>query len=289
MEHLIRHIEDDFGLLILVVLGFSLVLGAAELLWDVFTKKMTWARLKEMVASFSTAIPTQLVDGLSEGVIVVLYIGVYQLIPWQLPVSWWSLLGALLVTDIVHYWTHRWEHEVRCLWAIHSVHHSSYVYNISTAFRILFLRAPLDAMYYLVPVLLGFHPMLVLLSVLMLAIYQIWLHTELVGRLDILEYVLNTPSHHRVHHGANPKYLDRNYSGMLIIWDKLFGTFQTEEERPVYGLTTPLNTSNPLQVHFHECMALVRDLRQAHSWREVAGYLFRPPGWRPDRVTPQGQ
>lgn len=281
MENVITQFDNNFGLLILTVLSLSLMLGAIELVCEVCTRKMTRTRLKEMAASFSTAIPTQLVESLSEGLIVALYVGIYQVIPWKLPVSGWSLLGALLVADFVHYWTHRWEHEVRCLWTIHSVHHSSSVYNISTAFRILFLRAPLDTVYYLVPVLLGFHPVLVFLSVIMVAIYQIWLHTELIGRLGWLEAIFNTPSHHRVHHGANQRYLDKNYSGILIIWDKLFGTFQREDEPVVYGLTTPLNTSHPFAVHFYECIKLARDLRKARSWREACAYLFKRPGWKP--------
>ena len=170
---------------------------------------------------------------------------------------------------------------MRFFWAHHSTHHSSPIYNYSTAFRVSFMRTPFDVVYYLVPVLMGFHPVLVLLSLGIVAYYQVWLHNEIIGRLGWLEYVLMTPSHHRVHHGTQDKYLDKNYGAITVLWDKLFGTFQKEEERPVYGLTKQLNSVNPLRVHFQEYIHLFRDLRGAKSAGEVAGYFLKPPGWRP--------
>lgn len=188
--------------------------------------------------------------------------------------------GALLLWDFIYYWNHRIQHESRWLWAIHVVHHSSEHYNLSTA-----LRQPVaDVFGMFVPygllAALGFRPSVIETARALDLIYQFWIHTEAIDRLGPLEEVLNTPSHHRVHHGSNRQYLDRNHAGILIIWDRLFGTFEREREKVVYGLTRNISTFNPLRIATHEYGEIARDLAASEDWRERLSVVFRSPGWR---------
>jgi sterol desaturase/sphingolipid hydroxylase (fatty acid hydroxylase superfamily) len=215
--------------------------------------------------------------------VVAIYAVLYELTPLRLdPHAWWVWVLLFFGDDLAYYWFHRVSHESRVFWASHVVHHSSEHYNLSTALRQTWV--PVTYLPFWLPLpLLGFPPWMVLLAQSWSLIYQFGLHTERVGRLPRpLEAVLNTPSHHRVHHGANEVYLDRNYGGILIVWDRLFGSFEPEGERVRYGLTTNLATFRPLRVAFHEYSALWHDLRRVRSWRTRAGLLFHGPGWRPE-------
>jgi sterol desaturase/sphingolipid hydroxylase (fatty acid hydroxylase superfamily) len=215
--------------------------------------------------------------------VVAIYAVLYELTPLRLdPHAWWVWVLLFFGDDLAYYWFHRVSHESRVFWASHVVHHSSEHYNLSTALRQTWV--PVTYLPFWLPLpLLGFPPWMVLLAQSWSLIYQFGLHTERVGRLPRpLEAVLNTPSHHRVHHGSNEVYLDRNYGGILIVWDRLFGSFEPEGERVRYGLTTNLQTFRPLRVAFHEYSALWHDLRRVRSWRTRAGLLFHGPGWRPE-------
>lgn len=206
--------------------------------------------------------------------------------PWRVePSSWWAWLAVLVLADFAYYWFHRLSHEVRFLWAAHVNHHSSEYYNLSTALRQSW-TTPFTVLLFWWPLaLLGFPPAMILTAIAINTLYQFWIHTELIGRLGPLERVFNTASHHRVHHGANPEYLDRNHAGMLIIWDHLFGTFEPERAPVRYGLTRNLDSFNPVHIAFHEWAALWRDVRGARTWRERLGYVVGPPGWSPDGST----
>lgn len=196
------------------------------------------------------------------------------------PLAW---AVAMVGWDFIYYWNHRLMHEVRALWAIHVVHHSSQRYNLSTA-----LRQPVaDAIGVFVPYgalcLAGVRPELIAGARAWNLLYQYWIHTEVVGQLGPAEEVLNTPSLHRVHHGANRRYLDRNHGGILIVWDRLFGTHEREDpdEPVVYGLTTNIGTYNPARVASHEHVAMLSDVSRATTWRDRLGHVVRRPGWRP--------
>lgn len=205
---------------------------------------------------------------------------------FDVPNVWWAWVLLFLAEDLCYYWFHRFHHEVRLFWAAHVNHHSSTHYNLSTALRQSW-TTPLTGPIFWVPLaLLGFHPLMILTQQAVSLIYQYWLHTEFIRRLPApLEAVLNTPSHHRVHHGRNVEYLDRNYGGILIVWDRLFGTFEPEAAAVDYGLTKNLHTFDPIQVGFHEWIGMARDVRRAGSWREALGRVLRPPGWSPDGST----
>jgi sterol desaturase/sphingolipid hydroxylase (fatty acid hydroxylase superfamily) len=214
-------------------------------------------------------------------IVLAIYAGLYELASIHLdpgnPLTWVALFFA---DDLAYYWFHRVSHENRVFWASHVVHHSSRHYNLSTALRQTWV--PMTYLPFWLPLLLaGFAPWMVLLAQSWSLIYQFGLHTERIGKLPWpLEAVLNTPSHHRVHHGANEQYLDRNYGGILIIWDRLFGTYEPEDERVRYGLTTNIETFHPVRVAFHEYIALWHDVRRAATWRERAGHVWHGPGWQ---------
>ena len=193
----------------------------------------------------------------------------------------WSLPAAMLLWDFLYYWDHRWMHEVRLFWANHVTHHSSERYNLSTALRQPWSGFLLSWVFMPMP-WLGIPAHHVAKAGQLNLLYQYWIHTEAIDRLpQPVEAVFNTPSHHRVHHGANPQYLDKNYGGILIVWDRLFGTFEPEVRRVKYGLTKNIRTYNPIRIGYHEFVDIARDVRRAATWRDRFGYVFRRPGWQP--------
>lgn len=207
--------------------------------------------------------------------------------------SYWFLL--LLAEDFLYYWLHRWDHEIRLFWAVHVTHHSSEKMNFTVGFRSSVFQ-PLYRFIYFIPLaLFGFKPVDIVLMYSATQIWGIFVHTELIGKMGWLEYILVTPSHHRVHHASNPKYLDRNMGMFLIVWDQLFGTFQPEldpaDYQPrKYGLTKPLEKTGPVDIVFHEWAAIRQDLgRRDVGWRDKWQYVFGPPGWSHDgsRMTSQ--
>jgi len=185
--------------------------------------------------------------------------------------------------EFCYYWYHRAAHRVRWFWATHAVHHSPNEFNLGIAYRFGWSgRLAGNAVFFVPMIWLGFPPQAVFAALALNLLYQFWLHTEWVPKLGWLEYVLNTPSHHRVHHASDADYVDKNYGGVLIVFDRLFGTFAAErDDLPCrYGLVTPLISHNPIRIAFHEWLKMINDLRGARSWREAIGYLFGPPGWR---------
>ncbi len=241
------------------------------------------------------AAAASLVDALGREYIVYKYLPFGLALPvialaWNhriatVPLSGPVAFGLLFIgVEFCYYWFHRASHRVRWFWATHAIHHSSNQLNLSAAYRFGWTgRLSGSGIFYAPLVWLGFPPAAVFGVLSLNLLYQFWLHAEWVPKLGWLEYVFNTPSHHRVHHAANPEYLDANYGGVLIVFDRLFGTLIVErDDLPCrYGLVKPLTSNNPFVINFHEWAALLRDLRQARSWRERWSYLFGAPGWKP--------
>jgi len=199
--------------------------------------------------------------------------------------TWWGLALLFLSLEFLYYWFHRASHRVRWFWATHAVHHCANEMNLSAAYRLGWTgKLTFTLMFFLPMALIGFSPQAIVFAFGVNLLYQFWIHTEWIPRLGWLEGILNTPSAHRVHHAANLEYLDANYGGVLMVFDRMFGTYQPERrELPCrYGLVKPLASYNPLTIAFHQWIALLADLKRARSIREVAGYLFGPPGWAPD-------
>ena len=239
-------------------------------------------------ASLSMGTANVIVSALVKGMVLGIGLRCYQYRLFDIgqgPLAW---LLLFFVEDLCYYLYHRSHHEVRLLWAAHVNHHSSQRYHLATALRQSW-TTPVTGFWFWLPLpLLGFHPLMVMTQQAISLIYQFWIHTELVHRLGPLEWVLNTPSHHRVHHATNTRYLDRNHGGILIIWDRLFGTFEAEQrssDPPRYGITKNLDTFNPIRIAWHEWLAMFRDVANAHGLRNKLAYLFAAPGWSPDGST----
>jgi sterol desaturase/sphingolipid hydroxylase (fatty acid hydroxylase superfamily) len=201
------------------------------------------------------------------------------------PTAWWSWLLLFFAEDFCYYLFHRSHHAVRLLWAAHVNHHSSQYFNLSTALRQPWFTPITGPIFWLPLAFVGYPPAMIFTAEAISLIYQFWIHTEAIGHLPRpLEWLLNTPSHHRVHHAKNVPYLDRNHGGVLIIWDRLFGTFAAEDARePVrYGLTHDIQSFNPLWIAVHEFVALARDVRSAPTFAVALGYALMPPGWSHD-------
>lgn len=190
--------------------------------------------------------------------------------------------ACFLGVDFLYYWFHRFSHEVNAGWAAHVVHHQSEEYNLTVALRQGAFQPAVSGIFYLPLAVLGFPPVMFLAAAAFNTLYQFWIHTRLIGRLGPLEWVLNTPSHHRVHHGRDPKYIDRNHGGTLIVWDRLFGTFRVEEEEPVYGITRPLRSFNPLWANFQVWADLAGMAGRTRRLRDGLRLLWKRPGWRPE-------
>ncbi|TAL19818.1 MAG: sterol desaturase family protein [Aquabacterium sp.] len=205
---------------------------------------------------------------------------------WTVPMdTWWGWVLMFFCTEFFYYWMHRAGHRIRWYWASHMVHHSGNQYNLSAAFRQSITGKISGAFVFFAPqCLLGFSPEAVALSYIFNLVYQFWIHTDVIGKLGWIEGVFNTPSAHRVHHGANPEYLDCNYGGTIMLFDRIFGTYVPERDdvKVRVGLVKPLTTYSALAICLFEWGNLLRDLRRARSLREVAGYMFGPPGWAPD-------
>lgn len=263
--------------------GFVLLI-IIEMIVVKLTKKGRY-EYRDSATSLSMGLGNRVFGILFGGFAVLAYFWVYEFRLFNLGWTWPVMVACFFAEDLAYYWFHRIAHERRWFWASHIVHHSSQHYNLTTALRQTWTGTlGLSFIFWLPLVYIGFPPLMVLMFSAISLVYQFWIHTELIGRMGPFEWVMNTPSHHRVHHATNPKYLDANYAGVLIIWDRMFGSFVAEDdkEKPHYGIVSQLGTFNPVRVAFHEWLGIWRDVTHAKSLREVLGYTFGPPGWSPD-------
>lgn len=240
---------------------------------------------KDTASSLTMGIGNVLTGLVSKFLVFGALVFVYKFRIFELDRTWvgyWILI--FFADDFSYYWFHRSSHKIRYFWASHVVHHSSQFYNLGTALRQTWTgNLSGSFVFYLWMPWVGFHPVDVILMQAISLLYQYWIHTELIVKFPpMVEWFFNTPSHHRVHHGSDVKYLDKNHGGILIIWDRIFGTFQLEEERPNYGLVHNLTSYNPFVIAFHEWRDLFRDVRKATSLKAAFLYVFGPPGWSHD-------
>lgn len=274
----------DIPDLIIYVIPFFIITLIIEII--ISTRKKTKAyETKDSVTSISMGLGNTFLGLISKIFIFAVFIFVYNNFRlFSIPFTWWAWILILFAEDFTYYWFHRISHVSRFFWASHIVHHSSKHYNLSTALRQTWTGGFLSFVFWLGLPLLGFHPVIILAQMSISLIYQYWIHTELIKKMPHwFEAVFNTPSHHRVHHATNPQYLDRNHAGIFIIWDKFFGTFQPEVEKPVYGLVKNIASFNPLYVAFHEWIALFKDVFTSKtSLSKRFLYFIKPPGWKHD-------
>ncbi len=276
------------GQVIVLATPIFLLAIALELAWGWLRGRNTY-RLNDAVNSISLGMLSQASAVLTRALRVGIYAGLYAVVPgWHAEAFWHSPAGwllALVFYDFCYYWLHRAGHEVAVFWAAHVVHHQSQDYNLSTALRQTSSGALLGWIFYLPMAVAGVPPALFAAVALVDLLYQFWVHTEHVGRLGWFDRWFVSPSNHRVHHAVNDGYLDRNYGGILIVWDRLFGSFREEGERCVYGTRAPLASWDPLWANLEVYWALARDSWHARSWADKLRVWFKPPGWRPADVV----
>lgn len=265
-----------------------LLLVSLEAIADAVIRRDLY-EIKDTAASLTMGIGNLLTNLLAKAIQFSVFSLLHRFAIFHIGYQWWAWILVFFADDFTYYWYHRISHACRFFWASHVVHHSSQRFNLSTALRQTWSGSFLSFFFWLWLPIVGFPPPLIMSMGAISLLYQFWIHTELVRSLGPLEAILNTPSHHRVHHASNPKYIDRNHGGTLIIWDRLFSTFEAEDpaDVPRYGLTKNIHTYNPLRISFHEWADMWRDVRRAPGWRNKFLYVFGNPGWRhePHTVT----
>jgi len=241
---------------------------------------------KDTLTSLALGFGSTVAGLLTTGFVYALALWLYQFRITTIGFAWYWFVLAFVLDDLAYYVFHRAAHRVRWFWASHVIHHSSQHYNLTTALRQTWTGfISLGFLFRLPLFLIGFHPAMIFFVAGLNLIYQFWIHTETVGRMPRwFEAVMNTPSHHRVHHATNPRYLDKNYAGVFIIWDRMFGTFVEEraDDRPRYGIVKDLGSFNVLWAAFHEWIGIAKDVWAAPDWKSRIGYIAAPPGWSHD-------
>lgn len=260
--------------------GLYVILLLVELLWDVRSKKRVrfWEPLTNVSFYLVTAIAEKGIYGMIIGMAFV-FLSDFAL--FEIPMNWSTWIICLVLADFTYYWMHRCEHRVRLFWTLHSVHHSSEEYDLTTAMRLFWFLDVTLWLFFAPLILIGFNGLQVLSCMVIVFTYMTWVHTEKIDKLGWFDRYFNSPSVHRVHHGSNRQYIDKNYAGILVIWDRIFGSYEPEVETVRYGLTKPVNSVNPIKVGFHEIISLYQDVRHADNWSDRFNYLFKGPGWSP--------
>jgi sterol desaturase/sphingolipid hydroxylase (fatty acid hydroxylase superfamily) len=237
--------------------------------------KRTWL---EVLANLSPLIPVIVTTGMVTAFIIWLFSGVASFAIANLPVNAWTIASAILLVDFMYYWDHRVGHRFRPMWAFsHSVHHSSPLFNQTTGLRISFVDGFISPWYYTPIIFLGFDPLLVASAFGVVLAYQQWIHTETIGKLGWFDAIFNTPSNHRVHHATQEQYLDKNYGGILMIWDHLFRTYEPEGEAVSYGLVNQINSVNPITAHVSEGVGFIKKFMTLTSWHQRIKFIFSGP------------
>lgn len=233
---------------------------------------------KDSIGSICVGVGNVIINTLLKVSMFYIVILIYNFIPWRMHFNWWTLIPCYLIFDLASYWSHRISHEQRFWWATHVVHHSSENYNLTVSFRLSWMQN-LKLIFFVPVMALSFHPIIFFITSQIAVLFQFWVHTEYIRRLPrFIEYVFATPSNHRVHHGSQEKYINKNYGATFIFWDRLFGTYQKEEEQALYGLTTPIeNKANPIHLNFHEYADMWKDIKSAKGFKQKLFFLFGDP------------
>ncbi|MFZ5629032.1 MAG: sterol desaturase family protein [Spirochaetota bacterium] len=281
---------SQFANLIALAVPVFFISIAIEVVLSLVLKKKVY-RFNDSVSDLSAGMLQELVGVFTKVLLFGVYIIVFDWVhkpagataaaSYGIPVNIWTWIVVFLLVDVIYYVFHRNSHNIAVIWGSHEAHHSSQEYNLSVALRQGAFQRLFSFPYYLPMAVVGFSPLQFMVCSQINTLYQFFIHTRLVGKLGFLEYFMNTPSHHRVHHGVNPKYIDKNHAGVLIIWDKLFGTFQPEEEEPHYGTVKPLTTLNPVWTQLHYFWHLVQMSTRARGLDKLRVWI-KGPGWKPD-------
>ncbi|MES2619722.1 MAG: sterol desaturase family protein [Bacteroidota bacterium] len=271
------------SLIIYAIPVFFLLIGIELLIAKM--KNLSYYRMNDAIANLSCGIGSQISGIFTKTFTFIGYLYLYEHSVWKIENNVVTFILLFIGVDFFYYWFHRLAHEISFLWGSHVVHHQSEEYNLTVALRQAWLQGAFSWVFYLPLAVVGFSPAAFLTIASLQTLYQFWIHTKLINKMNpAFEYVFNTPSHHRVHHGVNPKYIDRNHGGTLIIFDRWFGTFQVEEEEVVYGITKQTNSWNPLWVNFEYWIDLFKEAFQVKQVKNFFLMMFKMPGWKPEEL-----
>ena len=273
------------NLIIYAIPFFFLFIGVELIITKM--KKLSYYRFNDAVTNLSLGIGSTVTGIFLKTLTVLAYIKLYEISPFQakIPNTWWVWVLLFLGADFFYYWFHRLAHEISIMWGSHAVHHQSEEYNLTVALRQAWYQGAFSFVFYLPLAVLGFNPVMFFVVSQVITLYQFWIHTKLINKMPApFEYIFNTPSHHRVHHGVNPQYIDKNHAGTLIIWDRMFGTFEPEQEEVVYGITKQAKSWNPIWVNFEYWVDLGSNLFKVRHLRNAVLMLVKMPGWKPDEL-----
>ncbi len=274
------------NILIHAIPGF-IILMIAEILYAIKSHRDLY-EVKDASASIALGLGNLFIGIATKVFIVLFFAWIYQYRFFTIAyTAWWAWILCFFADDFSYYWAHRSAHTIRWFWASHVVHHSSEKYNLATALRQTWTSNITGGfIFWAWMPLAGFEPGMILLMQSVSLIYQFWIHTEAINKMPKwFEFIFNTPSHHRVHHGSDLLYLDKNHAGIMVIWDRMFGTFQPEEFTPTYGLTKNINTFNPVKIAFHDWVNMAKDFKRSKKLSHILGYMFNAPGWSHDGST----
>jgi sterol desaturase/sphingolipid hydroxylase (fatty acid hydroxylase superfamily) len=233
---------------------------------------------KETIGSILVGSGNVLISVFLKTFLFLVFVYIYNLVPWRMELNWWTFIPCYIIFDFFSYWTHNISHRLRFFWATHVVHHTGEHYNLTVSFRLSWVQY--IKIIFIFPVaLMGFHPVIIFITNQIAILFQFWVHTEYIRKMHpIIEYLFATPSNHRVHHGSQPQYINKNYGATFIIWDRIFKTYQPEEEKVTYGITHNISQPhNPVHINFHEYVDMIKDVRQAKSWKTKLYCIFGNP------------
>lgn len=233
---------------------------------------------KETLGSLGIGIGNILISTWIKVILFYMAVWIYNAVPWRMPLNWWTFIPCYIIFDFCSYWAHNISHRQRFWWATHVAHHSGEHYNLSVSFRLSWVQYLKILFLFPIP-LLGFHPVIFFVVNQIAILFQFWVHTEYIRKLPRwVEYIFASPSNHRVHHGSQEKYIDKNFGATFILWDRMFNTYQPEEEQAIYGITTNIrHKANPLHINFHEYADMIRDVKQAKGWKTKFFLVFGSP------------
>lgn len=268
------------SLIIYAIPVFFLLIGIELLIAKM--SKLSYYRMDDAIANLSCGIGSQVSGIFLKTFTFIGYKYLYDHSVWKIENNILTFIILFIGVDFFYYWFHRLVHEISFLWGSHVVHHQSEEYNLTVALRQAWLQGAFSWVFYLPLAIIGFSPVVFLTVASLQTLYQFWIHTKLIGKMHpAIEYIFNTPSHHRVHHGVNPKYIDRNHGGTFIVFDRWFGTFQVEDEEVVYGITKQTNSWNPLWVNFDYWIDLFKTSFRVSSVKNFFLMMLKAPGWKP--------
>lgn len=273
----LEEMEKSFPNLIVYAAPVMIVIAALEV-FLIWYQEKDYQDKKETLTSLWVGLGNVVINFFLKSILLFPIVFLYNLVPWRMNFNWWTLLPCYIIFDLASYWAHRVSHSSRIWWATHVVHHSGEHYNLSVSFRLSWIQN-FKIIFFMPVMLFGFHPLIFFITSQIAVLFQFWVHTEYIKKMPAwIEYIFATPSNHRVHHGSQEIYIDKNFGATFIFWDRIFGTYQPETEKVKYGITSPLEKKyNLLFVNFHEINDIWKDVKKTKGFKKKLYYIFGSP------------